>query len=100
MISDELRPLRDVLRTRLRLVERRVAAQNSIARLLEKHNARDVVELDAFGRIQAECHIEQAESLYAHTAGRAESDATRTALAHAQALFLPVAPPHSCRVAL
>ena len=64
MISDELRPLRDVLRTRLRLVERRVAAQNSIARLLEKHNVRDVAELDALGQFQAECHIEQAESLH------------------------------------
>jgi transposase len=64
MISDELRPLRDVLRTRLRLVERRVAAQNSIARLLEKHNVRDVAELDTFGQLQAECHIEQTESLH------------------------------------
>ena len=65
MISDEMRPLRDVLRTRLRLVERRVAAQNSIARLLEKHNVRDVADLDALGQLQAECHIEQAESLHA-----------------------------------
>ena len=65
MISDEMRPLRDVLQTRLRLVERRVSAQNSIARLLEKHNARDVAELDAFGRLQAETHIEQAELLHA-----------------------------------
>ena len=65
MISDELRPLRDVLRTRLRLVERRVAAQNSIARLLEKYNAQDVADLDAFGRLQAETHIEQAELLHA-----------------------------------
>ncbi|PAP75084.1 IS110 family transposase [Rubrivirga marina] len=65
MISDEMRPLRDVLRTRLRLVERRVAAQNSIARLLEKHNVRDVADLDALGQLQAQCHIEQAESLHA-----------------------------------
>jgi len=65
MISDEMRPLRDVLRTRLRLVERRVAAQNSIARLLEKHNVRDVSDLDALGRLQAEAHIEQAELLHA-----------------------------------
>ena len=64
MISDEMRPLRDVLRTRLRLVERRVAAQNSIARLLEKHDVRDVAELDAFGQLQAETHIEQAELLH------------------------------------
>ena len=65
MIDDALRPLRDVLRTRLRLVERRVAAQNSIARLLEKYNVRDVADLDAFGRLQAETHIEQAELLHA-----------------------------------
>lgn len=65
MISDDLRPLRDVLRTRLRLVERRVGAQNSIARLLEKHNAHDLADLDAFGRLQAEAHIEQAELLHA-----------------------------------
>ena len=65
VISDEMRPLRDVLRTRLRLVERRVAAQNSTARLLEKHNVRDVSDLDAFGQLQAEAHIEQAELLHA-----------------------------------
>ena len=64
MISDEMRPLRDVLRTRLRLVERRVAAQNSIARLLEKHNVRDVADLDVLGQLQAETHIEQAELLH------------------------------------
>ena len=65
MISDEMRPLRDVLRTRLRLVERHVAAQNSISCLLEKHNVRDVAELDAFGQLQAETHMEQAELLHA-----------------------------------
>ena len=65
MISDEMRPLRDVLRTRLKLVERRVATQNSIARLLEKHNVRDVADLDAFGQLQAEAHMEQAELLHA-----------------------------------
>ena len=70
MISGQTRPLRDVLRTRLKLVQRRVAAQsmavqNSIARLLEKDNARDVAELDAFGRLQAQAHIEQAELLHA-----------------------------------
>ena len=63
MISDELPPLRDVLRTRLRLVERCVAAQNSIARLLEKYNVQDVANLDALGQLQATTHIEQAELL-------------------------------------
>jgi transposase len=65
MISDEVRPLRDVLRTRLKLVERRVAAQNSIARLLEKHNVRDIADLDAFGQLQAEAHLQQIELLHA-----------------------------------
>lgn len=65
MISDEMRPLRDVLRTRLKLVERRVAAQNSVARLLEKHNVRDVTDLDAFGQLQAEAHLQQIELLHA-----------------------------------
>ena len=65
MISDEMRPLRDVLRTRLKLVERRVAAQNSIARLLEKYNVRDVADLDAFGQLQARCHLDQIELLHA-----------------------------------
>jgi transposase len=65
VISDDLRPLRDVLRTRLRLVERRTGALNSIARLLEKHNVEDVAELDALGRLQAECHREQADTLEA-----------------------------------
>ena len=64
MISDEVRPLRDVLRTRLKLVERRVATQNSISCLLERHNVRDVADLDAFGQLQAETHMEQAELLH------------------------------------
>ena len=64
MISDEMRPLRDVLRTRLKLVERRVAAQNSVARLLEKHNARDVADLNVFGQLQARCHLDQIELLH------------------------------------
>jgi transposase len=64
VIADDLRPLRDVLRTRLRLVERRSGALNSIARLLEKRSVYDVAELDALGRLQAQCHLEQAELLH------------------------------------
>ena len=63
VISDELRPLRDVLRTRLRLVERSVAAQNSIARLLEKMNVKDVADLPDLMQLQAACHLEQIELL-------------------------------------
>jgi transposase len=58
-ISDELRPLRDVLRTRLRLVERRSAALNSVHRLREKMNVRDVLDLPAMMQLQARCHLEQ-----------------------------------------
>ena len=65
VISDELRPLRDVLRTRLTLVERRVGAVNSVARLLEKSNVRDVADLPELMRLQARCHLAQAELLAA-----------------------------------
>ena len=61
VISDELRPPRDVLRTRLRLVERRTGALNSVARLLEKVNVRDVADLPELMQLQAACHLEQAE---------------------------------------
>ena len=37
-LDKDLRPLRDLMRTRLRLVSKRVACQNSIHRLLEKFN--------------------------------------------------------------
>lgn len=59
MISPELRPLRDVMRTRLRLVQKEVAARNSIHRLLEKHNVRTVTDLPPLVQLQAECHREQ-----------------------------------------
>jgi transposase len=65
VISDELRPLRDVLRTRLKLVERRTGALNSVARLLEKVNVRDVADLPELMQLQARCHLEQAELLAA-----------------------------------
>ncbi len=63
MISDEMRPLRDVLRTRLKLVDRRVGALNSISRLLEKMNVEVVDELPEMMQLQAHCHIEQVELL-------------------------------------
>jgi transposase len=65
VISDELRPLRDVLRTRLRLVERRASAANSVSRLLEKMNVKDVADLPELMQLQARCHLEQAELLAA-----------------------------------
>ncbi|MEZ4701821.1 MAG: transposase [Rhodothermales bacterium] len=56
MISDELRPLRDVLRTRLKLVERSGAAQNSIHRLLEKMNVEQVDDAPELMQLPARCH--------------------------------------------
>jgi transposase len=47
-----------MLRARLRLVQRRTAAINSIARLLEKFNCTSVPELDPLYREQAACHQE------------------------------------------
>lgn len=58
-ISDERRPLRDVLRTRLRLVERRTSAHNSVHRLLEKMNVADVLDLPEMMQLQARCHLDQ-----------------------------------------
>jgi hypothetical protein len=46
MIRPEQRGPRDLMRSRLRLVEKCVSAQNTIARLLEKFNVRTVAELD------------------------------------------------------
>ena len=45
MVSTELRPDRDLLLTRLRLVQRRVGAKNSIAPVLEKYNVPSPDEL-------------------------------------------------------
>lgn len=59
MISPELQPLRDVMRTRLRLVQKGVGVRNSIHRLLEKHNVRSVADLPPLAQLQATCHQEQ-----------------------------------------
>lgn len=59
MISREIRAQRDLMRLRLRLVEKRSSAKNSIERLLEKFNARSVAELDQLYLLQAECHEAQ-----------------------------------------
>jgi transposase len=59
MISPELRPLRDVLRARLRLVEKRSSCLNSIARLLEKYNADSMASLPPLAQLQATCQEEQ-----------------------------------------
>ena len=42
-----------------------MGAQNSVARLLEKLNVRDVADLPELMQLQARCHLEQAELLQA-----------------------------------
>lgn len=63
MIADHLRGPRDVLRTRLTLVERRVSCANSIDRLLEKFNVPAVEQLPPLYQLQAGAHQAQAELL-------------------------------------
>ena len=63
MVSPELRPLRDLLRTRLQLVEKRVSAKNSVHRLLEKFNVPDPAALPDEATLQASLYEEQIELL-------------------------------------
>ncbi len=63
MIRPEQRGPRDLMRTRLRSVEKRVSAQNSIDRLLEKFNVQTVAELDELYQLQAACHEAQIKLL-------------------------------------
>lgn len=63
MIRPEMRGLRDLMRTRLRLVEKCVSCKNSIERLLEKFNVQRVADLDDLYRLQAACHEAQIELL-------------------------------------
>ena len=59
VISPDLREQRDLLRTRLRLVEKRTSAMNSIARLLEKYNRDAVDQLPDLVQLQARFHRAQ-----------------------------------------
>lgn len=63
MVSPELRPLRDLLRTRLHLVEKRTSAKNSVARLLEKYNVARPEALPDEATLQARLYAEQIELL-------------------------------------
>ena len=63
MIARERRAPRDLMRARLRLVEKCGSCKNSIERLLEKFNARSVAELDGLYRLQASSHEVQIELL-------------------------------------
>lgn len=63
MVSPELRPLRDLLRTRLHLVEKRTSAKNSVQRLLEKYNVAEPSNLPDEAVLQAGLFDEQIELL-------------------------------------
>jgi transposase len=63
MVSPELRGYRDVLRTRLRLVQKRTSAKNSISRTLEKYNAQNPGELPPFAYLQFSVYDEQIQLL-------------------------------------
>jgi transposase len=63
MVSPELRGYRDVLRTRLRLVQKRTSAKNSISRILEKYNAQNPGELPPFAYLQFSVYDEQIQLL-------------------------------------
>jgi transposase len=63
MISPELRDVRDALRVRLRIVQKRSRCQNALAALLTKYNVPTLEELPALARLEAECHLEQMELL-------------------------------------
>lgn len=59
MIADAQRGPRDVLRARLRLVERRSRSKNSLDRLLEKFNVQALTELPPLYQLQAEIQLGQ-----------------------------------------
>lgn len=60
-VSSQLRDIRDTLRTRLHLVEKRTSAKNSIHRVLEKFNVSSPEKLPELFRMQVEMHTERAE---------------------------------------
>jgi hypothetical protein len=59
MISPDLRGVRDVLRVRLRTVQKRSRCLNAITSLITKYNVRAVEDLPALARLEAECHQQQ-----------------------------------------
>lgn len=58
MVSPEIRPLRDLLRARLLLVQKRVSTRNSTQRLLEKYNVPAVEQLPPLVQFHAACFQE------------------------------------------
>jgi len=63
MVSPELRPLRDLMRARLLLVQKHVSARSSIYRLLEKYNVPAVADLPPLVQVHAACFQEQLQLL-------------------------------------
>jgi transposase len=63
MSSDAMRGPRDVLRTRLQLVERRLRCEHSLTGLLEKFNVPTVEGLPPLYQLQARLHTAQADLL-------------------------------------
>jgi transposase len=59
MVSPELRPLRDLLRARLLLVQKHDSARSSIQRLLEKYNVPSGEQLPPMVQLHAACFQEQ-----------------------------------------
>ncbi len=58
MVSPELRPMRDLLRARLHIVEKRTSAKNSVQRLLEKFNVPEPDQLPDEASLQASLYDE------------------------------------------
>lgn len=81
MITPELRASRDLLRSRLLLVEKTTSARNSIHRLLEKYNVASPEELPASARLQAGLFTEQI-LLLRRQIKRLEQEVQKDLLAH------------------
>jgi transposase len=59
MISPELRAVRDLLRVRLRLVQKRTRCQSAIGAVFTKYNVREFEELPALAQLEVGCHQQQ-----------------------------------------
>jgi transposase len=59
-LNPELRGQRDLLRTRLKLVQRKTNCLNSVERVLEKYNVRHAEDLPELYRMQIGYHLKQA----------------------------------------
>jgi len=60
-VSTELRDIRDMLRTRLSLIEKRTSAKNSVHRVLEKFNVSSPEDVPELFQLQAQMHTERVD---------------------------------------